>query len=183
FAPGSGQIAIFDGGCTHCNASISSSIDIGGIRLWSDFTGTVTQGPGATINFGAYGYEQAGGNFQGGDSPINHDVYNRNFLLIGGNFNSTSGELWVNEAFIVSSSATFIHNSGKVAIIGDCGCSPGDSDIVGDVTFYNLDLFRSNGSHNFVGNTLTIENNLFVSHSGGGTALYGSGLIDVKGNI
>jgi hypothetical protein len=51
-APNNTQTAIFNNMCTQCNATINANIDVGGIRMDSNYSGTVTQNSTRTIIIG-----------------------------------------------------------------------------------------------------------------------------------
>ncbi|MAE59692.1 MAG: hypothetical protein CME69_12580, partial [Halobacteriovorax sp.] len=116
-APGSGDIAYFNGDCVQCNVSINTNINVRGIDVSSDFAGTITQNSGRTITIGDDGWRHRGGNFVGGNSSIDFQGAGTGLIVTGGSFTSTSGNLNIRaDDFRVNSSSTFIHNSGTVRL-------------------------------------------------------------------
>lgn len=116
-APGSSDIAYFNGDCVQCNVSINTNINVRGIDVSSDFAGTITQNSGRTITIGDDGWRHRGGNFVGGNSSIDFQGAGTGLIVTGGSFTSTSGNLNIRaDDFRVNSSSTFIHNSGTVRL-------------------------------------------------------------------
>ncbi len=127
--PNSSQVAIFENVCgSNCNVLINSSISVGGIKINSDFTGSITQGAASTIAVSSSGWDQSGGSFQASTAAISMGK----FSLSAGTFTSTSGILSmtrslssnVTDGFTVSGSGSFLHNSGTInfngSIFGNC---------------------------------------------------------------
>lgn len=123
-ANGATHIAVFDGTCTsNCSPTIAASISIRGLRIDAGYTGTITQGPGAVVTLGAYGYSQDAGTFVGGSSDI---VLNQGpFYIRGGIFTSTTADLKLVDAkggydnhdkFVVTTANSFIHNGGRLSL-------------------------------------------------------------------
>jgi hypothetical protein len=121
-APTSTQVAVFNSTCTsNCSPTINSSISVRGIRMDSDYSGTITQGAGASITIGSAAFLQYGGNFTGANADI---VLNGSPLIVNaGTFTSTSTSLKFVDArggyssfdtFVVTNPSSFIHNNGLV---------------------------------------------------------------------
>lgn len=107
--PGKSDTATFSGKGTG-NCTIDTDIDVAGIAINKDYTGTITQAPGKTVTVGASNFDQAAGTFNGGDSTI--DIKGT-FTLSGGSFTATSGTMSVMRDMTVSG-GTFGHNSGGI---------------------------------------------------------------------
>lgn len=110
-APGSSDIALFNGTCSsNCSPLITSNMTVGGIRMNSDFSGTITQNAGVTVTVNSGNWVQYAGNFVGGNSRI---ALNSTFNLLGGTFTSTT-EIFVNYGggLNFGASGVFTHNSG-----------------------------------------------------------------------
>ncbi len=176
-APGSGNIALFNGVCvTNCSPSINANMSISGVRLTSAYAGTITQNAGVTITVGANGWSQLGGIFLGGDSTI---TLNGHYALVGGSFTSTSTNLISgnNCNITIGSGVTFIHNSGKIFFNTYKAVSI-------DSSIYLNDLDITNGANGPYLNSaipLNIDGNLTIGY----TAFNGSfsGIFNVKKDV
>ena len=111
--PGASDVVAFqDSTCgANCNANINASRTVRGTRIYSPFTGTITQGAGNTLTVGSRGWAQAAGTFSGGDSAITMNSY---LTLTGGAFTATSNVLNLNGNFNTAA-GTFNHNSGTLS--------------------------------------------------------------------
>lgn len=110
-APGTGDTAVFDGATSSANAMIGADINVGGISIESDYTGTITQA--AAITIGSGNYAQAAGTFTGGSGAID---LNGTFNLSGGTFTGTSGTMTVSDSW--TDTGTFTPNNGTVTFDG-----------------------------------------------------------------
>lgn len=121
----------FDANCAACNITIDDNINVKGIRVFSGFSGSISQAATKTITVGSRDWQHAGGTFNGGDSLITMEK----LTLNGGTFNSTAGTLQLgwnatssspNYTVLQITGGTFNHNSGTVnfAINGSSGLSP-----------------------------------------------------------
>jgi fibronectin-binding autotransporter adhesin len=112
-APGSSNSALFNGSCgSNCSPVINSSINVGGVRIKSDYTGAITQSSGVTVTVNSGNWVQLAGTFTGSDADIS---VNGSFALAGGTFTSTSGTLAINGlSFQLNSGSVFNHNSGRI---------------------------------------------------------------------
>lgn len=121
-ATGAAHIAVFDGTCvSNCSPNIAASISIRGLRIDAGYAGTITQGAGAVVTLGAYGYSQDGGTFVGGSSDI--VISQGPFYIRGGTFTSTTADLKLVDAkggydnhdkFVVTTANSFVHNGGRL---------------------------------------------------------------------
>jgi hypothetical protein len=202
--PGNTDIAYFyDAACgSNCSVTIDNpGADVLGIRMQSDFSGTITQAAGQPVTVGSKFYMQRSGTFTGSNGALSFNE----FSLYGGTFTSTSGTLNVGyyigstsntDGFIISDGATFNHSNGTLefdfSVRGNCAHDKAfTSDIASGVTFYNLVLDIYNNpvcgttqawwygvaSHP----TVVVENDLTM-RSGGlkeGSTIH----IDVYGNL
>ncbi|MFH1712226.1 MAG: hypothetical protein ABH846_03260 [Patescibacteria group bacterium] len=136
-APGSGDIAIFDGTNTK-DAAIDASFagSVAGIDINSGYTGTITQARSLTV--GASNYAQDDGAFIGGTQQID---LNGTFTMTGGTFTATSGDFNIQGTLNTSAGGTFNHNDGTV--IAD-GVSYQNWDVNSTITFYNFKLETTN---------------------------------------
>ncbi len=90
----------------------------------SSYSGTITQGVGATISLnGSYSWNQAGGIFVGSNSNITlNATFGAQFTITGGTFTSTSGTLNMSAygTYVTfGPGATFNHNNGTVNVGSD----------------------------------------------------------------
>ncbi len=97
--PGASDIAVFSSGCaSFCNATISANPSVGGLRLTSTYTGTITQASGIALSVGSKGFTQLAGTFAGGNADLS---VNSPFVLTGGAFTAPStsinalGNIWL----------------------------------------------------------------------------------------
>ena len=156
--PDNTRIAYFyDTACTpNCIVTINApGANVLGVRIQSDFSGTINQGVGQTLTVGTKSYTQRGGTFNGSDANINV----AEFYLHGGVFVSTDATLFVGydigvsdntNGFTISSDAVFDNNEGTVefdwTVRGNCSHNVAMvSNIANGVEFYNLviDLYNN----------------------------------------
>lgn len=136
-APGSGNVAVFDGTCaSNCSPTIAANISVAGIRILNAYAGTITQNAGVTIAVGASGWNQSGGTFSGGTSTIS---------ISQGDMRITAG--------------TF--NPGTSTVVFDMGVPSNKTYTidVGSNPFYNLTL-RGAG---YNGGLIVVSSNLIVN--------------------
>ncbi|MBI2889592.1 MAG: hypothetical protein HYY13_02295 [Nitrospirae bacterium] len=135
-APGSNDLATFDGGGTG-NCAMAANASVYGIDINSGYTGAITQNSGVTLAVGMGGYDQAAGTFAGGNSTI--DI-NEDFILSGGTFTSTTGNMSVAWFLTVSGGPTFTANGGTVTLDGQVR----DQKVTtNSISFNNLTLNQS----------------------------------------
>lgn len=172
--PGSTSTAIFDSTCTNCNATISSAVSIGTIRMTAAYTGSISQA--STLSVGTI-FTQYGGTFSGGTTNITF----ANFNLAGGSFTSTSGTTRINgPSLTVSNSPTFNHNNGKFEFPNTQLVLNG----IGGLSFYNVDLVNNSGSGTLqINDTLNVLNTLDFKNLGYAVSLLGVANINVSGDI
>ena len=104
--PGANDMPVFSNafcGAT-CNANINVGVSVRGLRLFSDYTGTITQASGSTIAFANQGYNQKNGTFTGSNAAISD---NGNFTQSGGVFNAPSTLITLAKNFTVSGASVF----------------------------------------------------------------------------
>jgi hypothetical protein len=179
--PGSGSVAIFDGGGAG-NCALDAAVDVAGINIGAGYSGTISQGA-VTITVGSTGWTQAGGAFSGSTSAI---TLNGAFALSGGTF--TCGNQTITSAgfnWTRSGSGTFTAGSGTV----EFSTQFLTYSITGSSTFNNLTFKNTvvgTGTHTAninSGDTLTVNGTLTWSCSGLGTINVNTGSIEAKGDI
>ncbi len=173
--PGTIDVAVFDPAVSQQNCTVNVNVNnVSGIKIVSGYTGTITQGAGITITVGSSGFQQAAGNFVGGDGAINVQT----FTLSGGSFKSTSGNLTITPPvalfgitagldFTGSAPGAFVANNGTVTIVNDAASSSAYFNPRGQ-TFYNLIFYRSAKASNPLNGTPTgieIVSNATVSNN------------------
>lgn len=180
--PGSSDSVIFDGKLcgTTCNATINVSITVKGMTLRSNYSGTITQASTRTITVGTIGWNQAGGTFIGSSSGDAITV-NRDFVLTGGAFTSTSGNLTVVQHLTLSGSATFAHNSGTL-IISTPGNFGNYAVNINSQQFNNVHFTGGPYDYRTITGTMNIDGNLVASNGDTRSNMNG-GTIKVKGNV
>ncbi|HVY75553.1 MAG TPA: T9SS type A sorting domain-containing protein [Puia sp.] len=181
--PGINDIAIFDGGplgLRDGNCTINANVSVAGIRVSSDYDGTISQGSYTITVSGDAGF--GGGSFTGGNAAIR---IGGTFTLSATSFTSTSAtmELDGDAAF---TGGSFAANNGLVKFGGAAAQA-----ISGTIpAFYNLE-FQNSGSGVTLMNTVSVtagltmmqgninlNGNAFIlgsSASGTGTLFYTSG--------
>ncbi|GJM29013.1 MAG: hypothetical protein DHS20C17_16480 [Cyclobacteriaceae bacterium] len=162
--PVAGDNAIFDGnGLGICGINVNVNVD--GIDVRAGFSGFITQGSGFTITIGTNNFQQAAGNFAGGDSDF---TINGTFSLTGGTFTSTSASLILNGNQSANytpfsyTGGTFNHNNGLVSFSTNWTTGSARTATVNlpsSTNFYDVELvFDENGGN---------PNNKFLATSGG----------------
>lgn len=168
---------LFDSSCTNCNVTIPSSISVAGIRMSSDYTGTITQAAGADITVSGSGWVQANGTFIGGSSNI---LSTGRVAITGGSFQSTSGTFsHRSTSFRLGNALTFNHNNGLFDF-GSGAVLTG----VSTINFNNID-FLGNGSSGYItlNETLNVLGSARFVNYNYAFSLQGSGLINVSKNL
>lgn len=172
--------AIFDSSCvSNCSPTINASISIGGVRVKSGYSGTITLGSGNNLTIDAKGWVQAAGTFAGGNGAVTINGVSK---ISAGTFTSTSGNLTINKDFTVSG-GTFNHNSGKVIF---SGTGYPINYALNGLTFNNVDFIEAAwGTIDLAGGSFTVNGNLKLDGlSGCGSyCSIENGTIKVKGNI
>lgn len=178
--PGSTNVALFDGTCSsNCSPTISANISIGGFRIASGYSGTITQNSGVTITTNTGGYYQASGTFVGGSSAI---TIGGPYALVGGTFTSTSANLRLKGyAFKIAGSPTFNHSNGKVEFQTSSIASLTG---VSGISFYDVDLLGGVSSGSIALNeTMNVLGSFRFVDFGYASTLKGTGTINVSGNL
>jgi hypothetical protein len=201
-APSSSNVALFNGTCSsNCSPTISSSINVGGIRIASDYSGTFTQSSGATITINNAGWVQLAGTFNGSSAGDAFTIGNGGFVVNNATFTSTSGTLSIADNsymglnFYVTGSGVFNHHNGSITftphVWAGANLSPGATTNYNNVTINtnangNIQMltdFNVNGDFTvseaccgtgFAGNHINIGGNLNMSNQNVGAAGYGS---------
>ena len=168
-APGTGDVATFDG-TGDVNCTIDANINVGGIDINSGYTQTITQATGVEVLLGASGYDQADGNFVGGNSWFS---INGTWTLSGGVITSTSGIMDIEGAFTHTAGGTFNHNNGSVYADGNSATWDVDS----SETFYNLTI-KKNGTLAFSGDTINVLGTLIFDNG-----IANNGTLNAQGNV
>lgn len=180
--PGTSNVAIFDGTCSsNCSPNITANMSVGGVRVVSGYSGTITQNTGVTLTVGSSGWVQAGGLFAGSASGDAITV-NGSWALLGGNYTSTSGTLQVNGRLFKVGVPNFIHNGGTLHFNQTWGWSP--SIIPGSVTYNHVKFSGDESGYNLNGGTMTIAGDLTAANPS--SANYGrisNGTINLAGNL
>lgn len=167
--PGSGDVAIFDGGgATNC--TIDANVNVNGLQMNSGYTATISQNA-YTVIIGTGGWNVTAGTFTGSSSSI---TLTGALTINGGTLTSTSGTLSTNSG-ITFSSGTFNHNNGTVTITATMTLS-------GSPTFYNLSFAPAATASTYtISNTPVVNNTL--SLAGARKITLNTGTIDAQGNI
>lgn len=136
--PGASDTAAFSNAyCgANCNATFNVNPNVRGIRLLSDYTGTITQPSGVAISIGSLGWVQNGGTFLGSDAS--QTILNT-LIVNAGSFRATSGLLTINSsstsnmnAIDFAAGATFDHNGGSLYLDNGTGGRSKNYDFGGD---------------------------------------------------
>ncbi len=179
-APAASDVVVFqDTYCgANCNSTVNANSSVRGLRMFSPYTATITQGSGNTLTVGARGWTQNAGTFTGGNSAI---TLNGNFALTSGTFTSTSGSLNVARNWTISG-GTFNHNNGTFQLTNTTA-----STLIPSTASYNHVSIPSVGacpSWALTG-TMDIDGNLSVASDGWCGALrpFDGGTLRLYGNL
>jgi hypothetical protein len=173
--PGASDVVVFQDtycGAT-CHASINVAANVRGFRVWSPYSGTITQNVGQSITIGSRGWIQSAGTFMGGNSTINNTGQ---MTMSGGSFTSTTGTFHFNGSDSIwnTSAGTFNHNSGTVSSDPSGGITSINH---GTNQFHHLNLFGWATRFTITG-TSTVNGHLQMgTGSGTGSALNVGSLI------
>lgn len=193
-APGSGDIAVFNGTCSsNCSPTMTSDPNVQGVRVNSGYSGTITQSSGVTMTIGTKGWIHNQGTFAGGNSAINSSGA---VAIAGGTFTNTSGTLSVvgyacgTTTVFYKVGGTFSHNNGITKFTGASnGFCHGSYTVAGTsaIDFYHLEFdnyFSSfgDGSSYYSTQTLNVAGNLTVGATAGETKVY-SATINLMGDL
>ncbi|MFL5814659.1 MAG: beta strand repeat-containing protein [Bdellovibrionia bacterium] len=173
--PGASNIAVFDGTCgSTCNALVSASTTVGGVRMTSSYTGSIGFTPTRSLTVNSNGgWIQFAGTFNGGSGS--HTI-NGAFILLGGTYNSTSGVLNANVSTWTVGSATF--NSGSGQIFFGAGAK---TITPGNVTYGNVSFLGGPFDYNTIVGTMNVGN--LSSGNTDGRSSLDNGIIAVTGNV
>lgn len=153
-APGSTDVATFDT-CTN-NVALAAAVDVAGINITTNYSGTLTQNAGVSVTVGTSNYSQAAGVFAGSNAAI---AMNGTFALSGGVFTSTSATLTIITDWTMSG-GIFFHNSGTIQLFNSRNQT---INFTGTRTLNNI-IIGFNSSPG--GNYLTIANGTIVTVNG-----------------
>ncbi|MFL5812233.1 MAG: beta strand repeat-containing protein [Bdellovibrionia bacterium] len=182
-APGASNVAIFNGTCSsNCSPNITANMSVGGVRMDSTYSGTITQNSGVTLTIGSSGWIQSAGSFAGSSSG-DAITDNGSWALLGGAYTATSGTWQVNGTlFKVSGSPTFAHNGGMLQF--NQPWSTVTSIIPGSVTYKNVKFSGSETNNDLGGGSMTIAGDLTLANvSGPGYGKLSNGTILLSGNL
>lgn len=156
-APGVSDTVYFNDHCsTNCNPTIAANISVGGIRMNSSYTGTITQPAGFTITTGTAGWTQRAGTFTGGNSAI---TIGGNTAISGGTFTATTGVTKIAGAdYIVTNSPTINANGGTLTF--DCTYGKVCAVSAGAATYNDVNFISYYGGYNLGGTTIKVGGNL-----------------------
>lgn len=172
--PGSGSQAIFNGTCvSNCSPTFNGAVSIGGVRMLSGYTGTITQSSSYTMTVGGYGWYQEAGTFVGGNNTL---TFSGNFSLAGGAFTSSSSSNVMNGA------SNFTVVGGTPSIVGPFTFSYGGTINSGNTQFQNVNFTPANGVTINISGTMYVTGNLSLNQSTLNVSLNG-GTIDLKGDL
>jgi hypothetical protein len=182
-APGSSNNAVFSGSAcsTNCSPTISSNINVAGVRSLSNYTGTITQGVGATITLGGSGWVQLNGNFVGGNSAF---ATSGNFNVSGGSFTFPTATLGVGGNYTIANSPTITITGSTLKFT--CGWGATCTITPGSVTYNQVSFEGGFTTFSLGGATMTVGGNLTVGDTWGSAyndRKINSGTINVSGNI
>jgi hypothetical protein len=182
--PGAANTAFFNDQCTtYCNPVQVGNISVGGFKVNSSYTGTISQTAGLLWTIGAAGWKHRGGTFIGNNANL---TSSGGFLLSGGAFTSTSATFTVGSGdfYITSATPTFNHNSGSIVLT--CGYALTCKVFAPTQPFNNLHFSGNYSSFDLDGGSISVEGNLLegdrYSSTYWGQPL-NNGTINVYGNI
>ncbi|MBI2268820.1 MAG: hypothetical protein HYU69_00520 [Bacteroidetes bacterium] len=190
--PGSGDIAIFDGGAgtKNGNCSIDAAVNVAGFSI-AGYTGTVSQGTN-TITVGSSNFSVSSGAFTGGSSAITINV--GTFTLSGGNFTGTSGIFSIGGTWTTSptlfthSAGTFNHNNGTLTLnpgSSPCATRTFTIDLLTSTSFYNFTINATGTCGAFtiiataVGDTIDVSNDLSYTNGVSNAKIEARGTVTV----
>ncbi len=183
-APGSWNVALFDGTCTsNCSPTINANISVAGIRMASTYAGTITQGSGYTVALGTqnslYGFVELAGTFIGSTAGLSiyHSVFAGGTFTAGAQTITLTGG-GANEGWYVYSGATV--NMAGSTLYFDVG--GGNYDISPSTVTYNNVEFGGGGDAWIAGaNPMIIAGNVTTNSTSGWTV--NGGTLDISGNV
>ncbi len=165
-APSSSQYALFDGTCvSNCSPNISATMSVGGVRMTSAYSGTITQATNSGITVSPGGWSQQGGTFVGSNVDI---TISGGVTIAGGSYTTSSGITIVNgSGYALLNSPTFNQSAGTLRFSGS-----GNYTITPGTYHYNNVDFNGNGPG------LTLNGTMYVDGLLGFTAFNANGQIN-----
>jgi hypothetical protein len=156
--PGVADTAYFNDQCAlNCVPTLTGAINVGGLRLNSSYTGTISQGANV-FTLGSAGYRQSGGTFTGGSVAFTSAL---GFSVTGGTFTSTSAELKTSTGdFIVRAPGIFAANGGNLFIACVYGTTCKIEPSTGD--FNNVKLAGNYSWFGLSGGTMNVNGSLSI---------------------
>lgn len=179
-APNNTQVAIFDDLCAvgHCDATIGAAINVKGIQLTANYTGTITQGAGNAITIGTSGYTQAAGTFVGNNAAI---AISGPFALSAGSFKMPAATVTTTSHWSVTGAPTFDANGGTLRF-GNGGSTINHTFVPGTVNYNHVLLSGWASRHDLGGGTAKVYGTLTLSDGFGGAYL-SSGTMQAYGDV
>jgi hypothetical protein len=172
-APGAGSQAIFDSTCvSNCSPTIAGTISVGGIRMTSGYTGTITPGAAITVTVNGYGWYQAAGTYATSSSTL---TLFGPYTIEGGTFSATTAAIRFNTDFTVRNTPTFSAGTSTV-LFSDRGA------VTGNASFNSVTFSPGNGGAYTLTGTLTVNGALIFNNSTCNVRFY-NGTIEAKGNV
>lgn len=174
--PGPSNVAQFSNAyCgSNCNATINGTPTVKGIRMMSDYTGTITQASGATLTVGIDQFRQESGTFTGTDAALTMSS-GGGFELSGGTFTSTSAILTMISNFTITG-GTFNHNDGTIKFTGSTLISTGST------VFKHVD-FAGFASSMTVTGSVIVSGLLTLEDGSGSLGTINTGTIVAQGDV
>lgn len=163
-APGAGNTAYFNNQCSaNCDPLLPASVNVGGLRLNSSYTGTIAQS-GTVVTIGTAGFRQRGGTFTGGSANF---TATNIFAVLGGSYQATAAELRLTQGdFSVVAPGVFNANGGTLrlaCVYGlTCNITPGSG------TYNHVVIGGFYSWYELGGNTMVIAGDLSMGDSFGG---------------
>ena len=160
---------------TNANTTCDGTFTIAGTGILSNLGWTQTSGSAdltisgaSTFSIGSGDFTMSAGTFTTGSATFDD---NDQFILSGGTFNASSGNMYVANYWTHTAGGTFNHNNGTVILDGS---NNPQINVMATETFYNLTLNKSAGNYpNIQGTdilktigTLTLTSGFFYTSTG-----------------
>ena len=195
--PNSSNQAIFDSSCvSNCSPLINSNINVGGVRTYLGYSGTITQLSGYTISIGAAGWIQDGGIFLGSNGTTASDniTIASSLKVSSGSFQATAAVVQLSN-LNVSGTGVYLANNGTLFFnAGSCNVTSGTGNfknVIFACSYVDLSASSMNiagtttlrGGYNFyiVNGTILASGDISIE-SIDGYYFTGSALVKLTGN-